>query len=151
MSSQNENSRKAKPTRKKIIFMKNRNIQFHPTAGLLIPLLLAAFALMFLEYDTRAQSTADLPEPTEPWLAEPGDWAAEFNEAQIACYKGSTAACDSIRFHDRRIKMFRFLASQQSRLEWGCVSAIDSKGRTIWIVDAHRDDGNRFIIRAMKS
>jgi hypothetical protein len=23
---------------------------------------------------------------------------------------------------------------------WGCVSAIDSNGRTIWIVDAHRDD-----------
>jgi len=31
---------------------------------------------------------------------------------------------------------------------WGCVSAFDSKGRTIWIVDAHRDDGKRFIIRA---
>ena len=26
--------------------------------------------------------------------------------------------------------------------------AIDSKGRTIWIVDAHRDDGKRFIVRA---
>jgi hypothetical protein len=23
---------------------------------------------------------------------------------------------------------------------WGCLSAIDSKGRTIWIADAHRDD-----------
>jgi hypothetical protein len=22
---------------------------------------------------------------------------------------------------------------------WGCVSAIDSNGRTIWIADAHRD------------
>jgi len=30
---------------------------------------------------------------------------------------------------------------------WGCVSAIDSKGRTIWIADAHRD-GKRFIVRA---
>ena len=27
---------------------------------------------------------------------------------------------------------------------WGCVSAIDSNGRTIWIADAHRDDGKRF-------
>jgi len=27
---------------------------------------------------------------------------------------------------------------------WGSVSAIDSGGRTIWIVDAHRDDGKRF-------
>jgi hypothetical protein len=24
---------------------------------------------------------------------------------------------------------------------WGCVSAIDSNGQTIWIADAHRDDG----------
>jgi hypothetical protein len=30
---------------------------------------------------------------------------------------------------------------------WGYVSAIDSRGRTIWIVDAHRDDGKRFIAR----
>jgi hypothetical protein len=31
---------------------------------------------------------------------------------------------------------------------WGGVSAIDSQGRTIWIADAHRDDGRRFIVRA---
>jgi hypothetical protein len=31
---------------------------------------------------------------------------------------------------------------------WGCVSAIDSQGRTIWIVDAHRGDGRRFIVHA---
>jgi hypothetical protein len=30
---------------------------------------------------------------------------------------------------------------------WGGVSAIDSNGQTIWIVDAHRDDGNRFVAR----
>ena len=28
------------------------------------------------------------------------------------------------------------------------MSAIDSNGRSIWIVDAHRDDGKRFIVRA---
>jgi hypothetical protein len=28
------------------------------------------------------------------------------------------------------------------------VSAVDSNGRTIWIADAHRDDGQRFIVRA---
>jgi hypothetical protein len=28
---------------------------------------------------------------------------------------------------------------------WGCVSAIDSNERTIWIADAHRGDGHRFI------
>jgi hypothetical protein len=31
---------------------------------------------------------------------------------------------------------------------WGCVSAIDSNGQTIWIVYAHRDGGRRFIVRA---
>ena len=31
---------------------------------------------------------------------------------------------------------------------WGCVSALDCEGRTTWIVDAHRDDGNRFVMRA---
>jgi hypothetical protein len=28
------------------------------------------------------------------------------------------------------------------------VSALDVQGRTIWIVDADRDDGNRFVARA---
>jgi hypothetical protein len=28
------------------------------------------------------------------------------------------------------------------------VSAIDSNGQTIWIVDAHRGDGRRFVVHA---
>jgi hypothetical protein len=31
---------------------------------------------------------------------------------------------------------------------WGCVSAIDSNGRMIWIADAHRGDRKRFVVRA---
>ena len=31
---------------------------------------------------------------------------------------------------------------------WGCVSAIDSDWRTIWIVDAHRGDGKRYVVHA---
>jgi len=30
----------------------------------------------------------------------------------------------------------------------GYVSAIDSNGRTIWIADAHRGDGKRFVVHA---
>jgi len=30
---------------------------------------------------------------------------------------------------------------------WGCVSAVDASGRTIWIADAH-GYGKRFIVRA---
>ena len=33
-------------------------------------------------------------------------------------------------------------------MEFGLGSAVDSEGRTIWIVDAHRDDGKRFIVHA---
>jgi hypothetical protein len=31
---------------------------------------------------------------------------------------------------------------------WGCVSAVDSEGQIIWIVDAHRGDGKRYVVRA---
>jgi len=41
------------------------------------------------------------------------------------------------------------IADNLSKAGWslGWVSAIDSNGRTIWIVDAHRDDGKRFVAR----
>ena len=47
-----------------------------------------------------------------------------------------------------RMKKREVIADNLSKAEWswGCVSAIDSNGRTIWIVDAHRDDGKRFIV-----
>jgi hypothetical protein len=31
---------------------------------------------------------------------------------------------------------------------WGWVSAVDCEGRTIWIANAHRDNGKRFIARS---
>jgi hypothetical protein len=31
---------------------------------------------------------------------------------------------------------------------WGCVSTVDCEGRTIWIVDAHRGGGKRFVVHA---
>ena len=31
---------------------------------------------------------------------------------------------------------------------WAWVSALDLEGRTIWIVDAHRGDGKRFVVHA---
>jgi hypothetical protein len=36
----------------------------------------------------------------------------------------------------------------KSGWSWGCVSAVDSRGQTIWITDAHRGDGKRFVVRA---
>jgi hypothetical protein len=48
------------------------------------------------------------------------------------------------------MKPWEIIADNLSKAgwSWGCVSAIDSNGRTIWIVDAHRDDGKRFVVRA---
>ncbi len=31
---------------------------------------------------------------------------------------------------------------------WGCVATVDARGRTIFVADAHRDDGKRFVVRA---
>jgi hypothetical protein len=49
-----------------------------------------------------------------------------------------------------RVKYWEIIADNLSKADWswGCVSAIDSSGRTIWIADAHRDDGKRFVARA---
>jgi hypothetical protein len=33
---------------------------------------------------------------------------------------------------------------------WGCVATNDRKGRTIFVADAHRDDGKRFVVHAEK-
>ena len=49
-----------------------------------------------------------------------------------------------------RMKNSEVIADNLSKAgwSWGCVSAINSNGRTIWIADAHRDDGKRFVVRA---
>jgi hypothetical protein len=31
---------------------------------------------------------------------------------------------------------------------WGCIATVDSNGRTIFVADAYRDDGKRFVVRA---
>jgi hypothetical protein len=48
------------------------------------------------------------------------------------------------------VKYWEIIADNLSKAGWslGWVAALDSEWRTIWIVDAHRDDGKRFIVRA---
>jgi hypothetical protein len=48
------------------------------------------------------------------------------------------------------VNYWEIIADNLSRAgwSWGCVSAIDSSGRTIWIADPHRGDGKRFVARA---
>jgi len=42
------------------------------------------------------------------------------------------------------------IADNLSKAGWslGYVSAVDREERTIWIADAHRGDGKRFVVRA---
>ena len=48
------------------------------------------------------------------------------------------------------VRKWEIIADNLSKAgwSWGCVSAVDALGRTIWITDAHRDDGKRFVVRA---
>jgi hypothetical protein len=48
------------------------------------------------------------------------------------------------------VKYWEIIADRLMKAGWslGWVSAIDSEGRTIWIADAHRNDGKRFIVHA---
>src|SRR5947208_10419634 len=45
------------------------------------------------------------------------------------------------------MKYWEIIADNLKKRGWslGYVSAIDSEGRTIWIADAHRGDGKRFV------
>ena len=49
-----------------------------------------------------------------------------------------------------RVKYWEIIASNLKKRGWslGCVSTVDSRGRTLFVADAHRDDCQRFIVRA---
>jgi len=49
-----------------------------------------------------------------------------------------------------RVKYWEIIADNLKKAGWslGYVSAVDCEGRTIWIADAHRNDGKRFVVRA---
>ena len=48
------------------------------------------------------------------------------------------------------VKNWKLIADNLSKAGWsyGYVSAVDSRGRTIFVADAHLDDGKRFGMRA---
>jgi hypothetical protein len=48
------------------------------------------------------------------------------------------------------MKYWEIIADNLSKAGWslGWVSAVDCEGRTIWIVDAHRDNVKPFVVRA---
>jgi hypothetical protein len=48
------------------------------------------------------------------------------------------------------MKYWEIIADNLHNTGWslGWVSAVNREGRTIWIADAHRGDGKRFVVRA---
>jgi hypothetical protein len=57
------------------------------------------------------------------------------------------SACWTLVLFEKR---WEIIADKLSKAgwSWGCVSAVDSEGRTIFVADAHRGDGKRFVVRA---
>ena len=49
-----------------------------------------------------------------------------------------------------RVKYWEIIAGNLSKAgwSWGCVLAVDSRGRALFVADAHRGDGQRFVVRA---
>ena len=48
------------------------------------------------------------------------------------------------------VKYWEIIADNLSKAGWslGWVSAVNREGRTIWIADAHRGDGKRYVVRS---
>jgi hypothetical protein len=61
--------------------------------------------------------------------------------------RAPVTAAELLRIHGAT---WETIADKLSKAGWslGWVSAVDSEGRTIWIVDAHRDNGKRFVVRS---
>jgi hypothetical protein len=58
--------------------------------------------------------------------------------------------CEEQKRQNRPVKYWEIIADNLKKAGWslGWVSAVDSEGCTIWITDAHRGDGKRFVVRA---
>ena len=48
------------------------------------------------------------------------------------------------------MKYWEIIADNLSKAgwSWGCVAKVDSRGRALFVADAHRDENRRFIVRA---
>jgi hypothetical protein len=48
------------------------------------------------------------------------------------------------------VKHWEIMADRLSKLgwSWGCVSVVNDEGRGIFVVDAHRDDGKRYVVHS---
>jgi hypothetical protein len=54
------------------------------------------------------------------------------------------------RHNSINVKFWEVIADNLSKAgwSWDCVATVDSNGQTIFVADAHRDNGKRFIVTA---
>ncbi len=77
----------------------------------------------------------------------------DFSLCRVTNFFGETEALSifpqEINVEDD-VKYWEIIADNLSKIgwSWGCVSGVDSRGRTIFVADAHRGDGKRFVVRA---
>jgi hypothetical protein len=57
---------------------------------------------------------------------------------------------DNLLVGESRKHVQEIIADKLSKAgwSWGCVATVDSRGRTVFVADAHRDNGKRFVVRA---
>jgi hypothetical protein len=50
------------------------------------------------------------------------------------------------------VKYWEIIADNLSKAgwSWGSVATVDCEGRTIWIADAHCNEGKRFVVHAVE-
>jgi hypothetical protein len=58
--------------------------------------------------------------------------------------------CGEQKRQNAKVNYWKTIADKLSNSGWsyGYVSFLDSHGRMLWNVDAHRDDGKRFVVRS---
>jgi len=73
-----------------------------------------------------------------------------FTLSSSFCYHFPVAVARAIEAKSAAVKYWEIIADNLSKAGWslGWVSAFDSEGRISWIVDAHRDVGKRYVVRA---
>ena len=62
----------------------------------------------------------------------------------------SLLPCGEQNARIRQREVLEIIADNLSKAgwSWGCISTVDSYGRTFFVADGHRDDGKRFVVRA---
>jgi hypothetical protein len=69
----------------------------------------------------------------------------------VPAYIILSLACEEQKRHNAaRMKFWEIIADNLSKAgwSWGCVATVDSNGQTIFVADAHRNNGKRFIVTA---